>query len=451
MATSPTTHKVVFSLLAILLTLYGLVLSQAKAEALTGFIAKSTFGYPTIAVRRVPSSSGVLAYNLPNGAPININCIVKDGNNNWLQLTDGNFLPQNLSSYPTSYNLVPICSNTKLYADRTLLQASGPAVYIIQFGRILWVPNEQTLNTCLGGVSKVVHITDTELNTAKSIYPNGGTASCPVSYSNGTTLLAESSGTVLVVSNGALYGVPNPETLVACLGGWSAVRRISDAEMAWANASYPYVGTYACPYSLPGGSKLLAPSGTVFYVNNGRSYGMPSAQVLITCYGGWSGVRSASQVEIDIMLVTYPYAGAAGCATPPPATVSGREQRAIDWAKSQLGSTYWNGMCELMVEQAYGTRGRFASALSHANYETSTGQMHTGDGNVPAGALAYFGAASVNGYYGHVMISIGGGQFITNGYTYNGRTYGAYITTLSSISAGPYIGWAYADSSWAGR
>jgi hypothetical protein len=517
MDTSPTTRKVVFSFLAMLLTLIGLLALSQPANALTGFMARSPYGFATVAVQTKPSNFAARAYSLPNGASINISCITTNAyGNSWLKLTDNNYLAQNNSSVPVDSKVIPVCGQTKFYADRTLLQASGPGVYIVQSNKILAVPNAETLTTCLGGWAKVVKVSDAELSVALQTYPNGGVASCPISFPNGTTLLAPSSGTVYVISNSQLYGIPNPETLIGCLGGWAGVKNISNAQMAWVYASYSYAGAYncppvayaentllqasgpgvylvhggkyfgipdpgvlncyggwaavrhvtdyeitrllstypsggtaGCPYSVPNGTKLLAPSGTVFIISWGKSYGMPSADTLIRCYGGWSGVRPAPQAEIDLMLATYPYAGTAGCA-PPPATPS-REQKAIDWAKSQIGSTYWNGMCELMDEQAYGTSGRFASALTHANYESAIGQMHAGDGNVPAGALAYFGAATVNGGYGHVMISIGGGQFVTNGYTYNGHVYGAFITTLGGISAGPYIGWAYADSSWPGR
>jgi hypothetical protein len=517
METSPTAHKVVFSFVAAILMLVTvLALSQQQAEATTGFVARSAYGLPSVSVRSKPSSFASAVYTLPNGASINVLCMVKGANNyNWLQLTDKNFISQVNSSVPVGSTVIPLCTQIKLYADRTVIKGSAAGVYIIQSGKILSIPNVETLTTCLGGWQKVQVISDSELNLALQTYPNGGTASCPVSYPSGTTLLAASGSTVFVVANGAIWGVSTSETLIACLGGWNLVRHISDAEMAWANASYPYMGTFVCPpvayaentllqgsgpgvylvhggkflgipdpnvlqcyggwpavhhvvdaeillltityayggtagcaYSLPNGSKLSAPNGTVFEVLNGHSFGMPNPETLITCYGGWSDVRAATQAEIDTMLATYPYMGAAGCALP---TIDARQQHAIDWAKSQLGSTYWNGYCELMVEQEYGTSGRFGSALIHANFEIAHGNMHTGDTNVPAGALAYFGAASVNGGYGHVMISIGGGQFITNGYTYNGHTYGATITTLGSVGAGPYIGWALPDSNWPGR
>ena len=519
METSPTTRKVVFSFLAIMLTISGLVLSQSSAFALTGFNVRSAYGYPVVNVYAKPNVFSSVNYKLPNGASINLQCkVINEWGNSWLKLTDNNYILQSNTTYPASSTIVPICNQTKLYPDRTLLQASGPKIYIIQSGKILWVPNVETLNTCLGGYTKVVHIADSELTSVLKVYPDGGTASCPVSYANGTTLLAPDSGTVYVIANGQMYGVPNPETLIACLGGWPAVHNISPAQMAWAHASYTYAGAYkcpvisyaqntllqgsgagvylvrngawlgipnpsvlgcyggwpavhhvsdseilrltltypnggtaACPYSLPEGSKLLAPNGTVFLLHNNLIFGMPNAETLLGCYGGWNGVRSASQAEIDAMFATYSYAGAAGCALPPPPTTPTKEQRAIEWAKSQVGSTAWNGLCELMVEQAFGTRGRYGSALANANAKIASGQMHSGDTNVPAGALAFFGAANVNGGYGHVMISIGNGQFVSNGYTWNGRVYGARITTIGSVGAGPYIGWAWADSSWPGR
>lgn len=510
-----TTLKVVFLFVAIVLMVATtLVLSQQSAGAAIGFSTRSALGLP-IFVRSNPQISSRIMRLLPNGYPITVICSAKDSyNHSWLQLADKNYIEQSYTTVPQNDQTVPSCNETRVYADRTLVKSSGSTVYIIQSGMILLVPNEETLVGCLGGWSKVMPITDIELSNILTTYPNGGTASCPVSYPDRTTLLAPGETGVYVISNRSIYVVPNPETLNACLGGWPQVKNIGKAEMKWALASYSYAGGYVCPYEVPNGSKmyapgggvyvilngqsygvpspefltsclggwsgvrattqyeinlmltkypysgaapcmfslvngskLQAPNGTVFIVSNGMTYGMPNAETLTVCYGGWSDVRIASQNEINLMLSKYPYAGAAGCALP---NVGLREQRAVDWARSQLGSTYWNGWCELMVEQAYNTNRQFLTAAIHANYEIAIGAMHT-DSNAPAGALAYFGPASVNGYNGHIMISIGGGQFISNGYTWNGRTYGARITTISGVGAGPYLGWAYADSGWPGR
>ncbi len=441
METSPTTHKVVFSLLAIVLTICGLALSQQQASASTR--------YPDGSLLK---GSGPGVYYVSNGNLHPIldpetltTCLGGWSRVNWISDTLLNDAVATMSVGR------PAFCRVSYQNGKTFKTSDSGAVYVISGGNSYWVPNPETLIACLGGWAPVqMNMPAYEFRWAISSYPSAGTFACSkIAYSNNTLLQGSGPG-VYLVRNGVWYGIPNPSVL-GCYGGWPAVRHVSDTEILRLTITYPNGGTAGCPYSVPEGSKLLAPNGTVFLLHNGQIFGMPNAETLIGCYGGWTGVRLASQAEINAMFATYPYAGAAGCAAQPPPTISTKEQRAIDWAKSQLGSTSWNGLCELMAEQAFGTRGRYGSALANANAKIAARQMHSGDTNVPAGALAFFGAATVNGGYGHVMISIGNGQFISNGYTWNGHVYGARITTIGSVGAGPYIGWAWADSSWPGR
>ncbi len=441
METSPTTHKVVFSFLAIILTIFGLALLQSPASAATRYnngmlIMASGPGvyYVNDGVLHPILDPQTLTTCLGGWSKV---VQVSDNNLNDAAATMGIGQPAYCRvSYPTG---------------KTFKDPGGNAVFTIVGNSRYWVPNPETLIACLGGwPSVVMNMPAYEFRWASASYGFGGTFGCSkISYPQNTLLQGSGPG-VYLVRNGAWLGIPNPAVL-SCYGGWPAVHHVSDVEILRLTLTYTNAGAAGCPYSLPEGTKLLAPNGTVFLLHNSQIFGMPNAQTLLGCYGGWNGVRSASQAEINAMFATYPYAGAAGCAPPPPPAANSREQRAIDWAKSQLGTTSWNGLCELMVEQAYGTRGRYGSALANANAKIAAGQMHTGDTNVPAGALAFFGAATVNGGYGHVMISIGNGQFISNGYSWNGRVYGARITTISSVGAGPYIGWAWADSNWPGR
>jgi hypothetical protein len=144
-------------------------------------------------------------------------------------------------------------------------------------------------------------------------------------------------------------------------------------------------------------------------------------------------------------------------ATTPAAAVSGtREQRAVPWATGRVGSTAYEGYCELFVENAFGTSGRYASAISNYNAMNNRGAIHGGNTSVPAGALAFFGATSSNGYFGHVMLSLGNGQFVStnvgsSGYLVNSGRVGYTTISLVQASSGPYLGWGYADSAWPGR
>ncbi|MEU7869995.1 hypothetical protein [Dactylosporangium sp. NPDC049140] len=82
---------------------------------------------------------------------------------------------------------------------------------------------------------------------------------------------------------------------------------------------------------------------------------------------------------------------------------------------------------------------RRADAASSA--AGSTAAIHT-TGTPPAGALVFFNAAAINGYFGHVMLSEGNGNYITSGPT-------VQRVSLNWPGA-PYIGWSYADPSGPG-
>lgn len=440
METSRATHKVAFVIFSIMLTVIGLLaLSQQPAHAATSMPNDTPFSHDNknFFVLRAGYSYTLLSIET-------LSCFGGQANVHTLTSNETYAL---VSSKPYAGRIGCTPAYTE-YAEGTLLKASGPVIYLIHAGKRQGITSPTVL-ACFGNSSKVTRITDNEFSSMLTHYQEGPKAGCPYSLPNGSKLLAPN-GTVFVVLNGHSYGVPSEAVLNQCFGGWSGVRTTNQVEIDTMLATYSYAGAGSCPYSLAPGSKVLAPSGTVYINMNGRSYGMPSEQVLNQCYGGWANVRAVSQAEINMMLATYPDAGGAPCGPPP---IAPREQRAIDWAKSQLGSTSWNGLCELMAEQAYGVRGKFASAIAHANFETQAGRMHAGDTNVPAGALAYFGPAAVNGNYGHVAISIGGGQFVSNGYYYHDsrgvlRAVGAHIITISNAYAGPYIGWAWADDGW---
>lgn len=175
-----------------------------------------------------------------------------------------------------------------------------------------------------------------------------------------------------------------------------------------------------------------------YVVLSGRSYTVASTAQLDSCYGGRGNVRQVSVEMAQAYAAVYPANGSA------PGCTSVREQRAINWARSMLGNTGYNGWCERFVENAFGTTGRYASAKANLNQKLATGQLHAGDTNVPAGALAFFKPSWQNGNYGHTMLSLGGGQFISSGRT-------VHSTGLNTAAFGPYAGWAWADAAWAGR
>ena len=125
----------------------------------------------------------------------------------------------------------------------------------------------------------------------------------------------------------------------------------------------------------------------------------------------------------------------AGGSTPGDSRAAG----AITWAKARLGHTDWDRQCELFVEEAYGTSGKFSTATSFYQWQKSNGRIHT-SGVAPAGALAYFTSTDSSG---HVMLVEGGGKAISTG--------PSVYETSTYASRSDYLGWAYAPTSWPGR
>ncbi len=128
----------------------------------------------------------------------------------------------------------------------------------------------------------------------------------------------------------------------------------------------------------------------------------------------------------------------AACASAPPPT-STKADRAAAWAQSMVGATGWDGWCERFVENAYGVSGKYASAVAH--YNAVRGQVST-NGTPPKGAIVFYSAAAINGYYGHVMISLGDGRYVT--------TAGSIKIVGQSWPGAPYLGW-YIPTQWQGR
>lgn len=131
--------------------------------------------------------------------------------------------------------------------------------------------------------------------------------------------------------------------------------------------------------------------------------------------------------------------------SPAPST-STKASRAVTWARSMVGSNSYSYLCERFVENAYGTSGRYPSALAGYRALKAAGKINTGRTNIPAGALV-FSDGPLDGPNGHVMLSEGGGRFISGG-----MIGGPTVQRLSTPNPGStYLGWAMAPSSWPGR
>lgn len=112
---------------------------------------------------------------------------------------------------------------------------------------------------------------------------------------------------------------------------------------------------------------------------------------------------------------------------------SGKALAAIQWAMARLGQGGWVGWCERFVENAFGTGGRYASAFtaSQAIMTNPGGNL----GGAPRGSIVFFRKDASNGNFGHVGISLGGGQMVSA--TNNGPE----VTGMSSYWNSLYAGW----------
>ena len=149
--------------------------------------------------------------------------------------------------------------------------------------------------------------------------------------------------------------------------------------------------------------------------------------------------------DIDISTGTNnPITGPCGGAAPAPAAQGSRETRALAWARGQVGSNAYNFACQRFVENAFGTSGRYGSAIQMFNALRAAGTIH--GGNAPAGALV-FSRSSYDQGYGHVSIANGDGRYVSGGMP--GPTVG--YMRAPAASGGTYLGWSYAPGSWPGR
>jgi len=113
--------------------------------------------------------------------------------------------------------------------------------------------------------------------------------------------------------------------------------------------------------------------------------------------------------------------------------------QAVSWAKSHETTTYhadYYDRCDHVVGLAYGwSASGSTTAYSHW-LAVPSAYKHAGDRNVPAGGLAFFGGGA-----GHVMISIGGGQFVSSDIGGNGTLTVTTIATIENNWGKPYLGW----------
>jgi uncharacterized protein YraI len=114
--------------------------------------------------------------------------------------------------------------------------------------------------------------------------------------------------------------------------------------------------------------------------------------------------------------------------------------QAVSWATSHETTTYhadYYNLCDHVVGLAYGFPAS-GSTTAYAHWQAiPAADKHAGDKNVPAGGLAFF-----SGGAGHVMISIGGGAFVSTDIHGNGTLTQTTIAEITNTWGKPYLGWA---------
>jgi len=113
--------------------------------------------------------------------------------------------------------------------------------------------------------------------------------------------------------------------------------------------------------------------------------------------------------------------------------------QAVSWENAHESTAYnaaYVGMCDHVAGLAYGFPASGSNtALDHWN-AVPAADKHAGNYDVPAGGLAFFGGGA-----GHVMVSLGGGRFMSTDIHGSGTLTVTTIAEVSSTWAKAYLGW----------
>lgn len=327
------------------------------------------------------------------------------------------------------------------YPNRTVFKgASSSRVYVIENGGYYWIPNPETLNTCYGGEPSIHRWSDAQSANIRASYPFLGNATCRIEYPNRTTLLAPSSPKVYVIINDRKYWVDNGNTVGQCLGGDAAIRRISNAEMAWSGVYYPYAGVYTCPPTYPDGATLLAPSSPrVYVIMSGKKYWVPDGNTIGQCLGGDAAIRRISDAQMARTNENYPYGGTYSCPSRP-----GRPPASARNIGYNPFAAHYSNQCTYYAEQRMAQQTGMYMPVTGNAYQWAD-QARAGGwtvGSSPAvNSVVVLPRGSFGSQYGHVawVINISGGQLQVQDYNWN--WVGAIVTThwLTPPSGTSYI------------
>jgi hypothetical protein len=117
--------------------------------------------------------------------------------------------------------------------------------------------------------------------------------------------------------------------------------------------------------------------------------------------------------------------------------------QAVTWAKNHRSTSdnpNYVGRCDHVMALAYGWSSSGSTTARAHWLAIPAADKHAGDRSVPAGGLAFFSGGSSGA--GHVMISIGGGTFISTDINGSGTLGNTTIATIENQWGETYSGWA---------
>lgn len=220
----------------------------------------------------------------------------------------------------------------------------------------------------------------------------------------------------------------------------SATGTVNTAGASLTVRSTPHVGSTAVG-SVADGASITIDCQTYGDTVTG-TYGTSNIWDHVPAKGGYVSdtyVYTGSDTLVAPLCGGTPTQSCSGAGLGNPNTCAG----AVTWAKNHVTTSYhsdYAGRCDHVMGLAYGwAHSGSTSARSHW-LAIPGAYKHAGDSNVPAGGLAFFSGGSSG--YGHVMISIGGGYFLSTDIHGSGTFTRTTISEIKSKWGQSYSGWA---------
>jgi hypothetical protein len=326
---------------------------------------------------------------------------------------------------------------------RLVLQPDGNLVLMTEQGRPLWDAGTHGHD----GARAVMQRADGNL----VVYGSDGSAlwNAGVTTSPDATLVVQDDGNLVIYgARGAVWasGTVN--------GGLGPDERLQSHEYL----SSPN-GEYRLTMQEDGNLVLTARDGRVIWAtmtdgHPGASLVMQAADGNLVVYDGgtplWNSGTAGNPgavlaVQDDANLVIYSSHRVAWTSNTSTsraqASSSAGGEEVAKTAEARIGevtqpgsATPWSGWCERFVEQVYGNRFNFGSAINHYYHRRNLGQVQ--QGVPPRGAIVFYGGAQG---FGHVGIGVGSGEIVsTVGYSGERKP----VARNSYTYFQEYLGWA---------